>query len=260
MGAWGTPRTRIRSASRQGSADVRSGYGRTPTRSRGAPTNSGRSRSGGRVQRGQSPLWWGLGEPPNPYPLRFPPGKWADVRSGDGRTPTRGRAPLRIRDGAGPAGESREGGALSGRGLGNPQTSIRSASRQGSGRARSGDGRTPTRGRAPPRIRDGAGPAGESREGGALFGRGLGNPQTSICSASRQGSRWARSGDGRTAVRPYEFGPEGRFEQQARRPCLAALKLPSENSLFWGCGSLSTPGTTNCFRPLRWSGVTPANN
>ena len=49
---------------------------------------------GGRVQRGRSPLLWGLwGYTPNPYPLRFLPEKQADVRRWDGRTPMRSRGP-----------------------------------------------------------------------------------------------------------------------------------------------------------------------
>ena len=136
----------------------RRGLRGTPPNPRPLPARGGRSKaptkrrapSGGRVQRGRSPLWWGLGgtpqplsaplparevggrlewrraypdaesgrlygtgtgtaprarcplrwesperaEPslvgawgtPNPFPLRFPPGKWADVRSGEGRS------------------------------------------------------------------------------------------------------------------------------------------------------------------------------
>ena len=45
---------------------------------------------------------------------------------------------------------------------------------------------------------------GESREGAALFGGGLGVPPSPFRSASRQGS-------GRTAVRPYEYRAGGKI-------------------------------------------------
>ena len=44
---------------------------------------AGESREGGALFGGAT------GVPPNPYPLRFPPGKWADVRSWDGRVAMR---------------------------------------------------------------------------------------------------------------------------------------------------------------------------
>ena len=44
----------------------------------GFPAPAGESREGAALFGG------GLGEPPNPYTLRFPPGKRADVRSADG--------------------------------------------------------------------------------------------------------------------------------------------------------------------------------
>ena len=65
-------------------------YTKATTKRRGPP--------GGRVQRGRTPIWWGLcGTPPTLYPLCFPPGD--RQRSG---------------------GESREGAALVGGGLGVP--------------------------------------------------------------------------------------------------------------------------------------------
>ena len=103
-----------------------------------------------------------------------------------------------------PAGESREGAALFGGGLGNPPTSIRFASRQGSRRTSGvGTGASRRRVGAPLRMpepellidqaemdgeaadplhivaeatRRASRPAGESREGAALFGGGLGEP------------------------------------------------------------------------------------
>ena len=45
----------------------------------------------GRVQRGSSPLWWGLWVPPNPFPLCFPPRKRPESR----RRRAHGHAPLK---------------------------------------------------------------------------------------------------------------------------------------------------------------------
>ena len=44
------------------------------------------SRPAGESREGAALFGGGLGEPPKHFPLRFPPGKWADVWSGDGRT------------------------------------------------------------------------------------------------------------------------------------------------------------------------------
>ena len=92
-GGWGYPPTPTRSASRQGS-------GRTPRR--GAPTKPDRRTAGhppgGRVQRGRSPLWRGLGGTPPPQPLPAPlPVREVDGRRERGRA--HGHAPLR--DGTG---------------------------------------------------------------------------------------------------------------------------------------------------------------
>ena len=43
------------------------------------------SRSAGESREGAALFGGGLGDPPNPYPLRFPPGNRADLRSRDGR-------------------------------------------------------------------------------------------------------------------------------------------------------------------------------
>ena len=92
-------------------------HGRAPLR------NGDQSRSGGRVQRGRSPLWWGCGGTPQPCPLR-PDAEsgWAGLRqatlgTGDGRTAVR---PYGTGTRAAPAGESREGAALFGGGVGVP--------------------------------------------------------------------------------------------------------------------------------------------
>ena len=57
------------------------GYREDPVQIPGRGTSVGKTGaqlpSGRRVQRGRSPLWVGLGEPPNPHPLRFPSGKRA---------------------------------------------------------------------------------------------------------------------------------------------------------------------------------------
>ena len=118
-----------------------------------------------RVQRGRSPLWRGLGGAPNPHPLRFPPGNSAGsggrvqrerspLWRGLGGTPPPS-APLPAREFGGFRRESPERAQPSLVGdWGTPPTSIRSASRQGIRRV----------------------PAGESREGGALVGGGLGVP------------------------------------------------------------------------------------
>ena len=50
-------------------------------------------RFGGESREGAALFGGGLGDPPNPYPLRFPPGKRADLRSEDGHTP-----PIRLTD------------------------------------------------------------------------------------------------------------------------------------------------------------------
>ena len=128
----------------------------------------------------------GLGTPPNPHMLHFARGNRARPASRQGRA--HGHARLRNRDqrdgrARGPAGESREGAALFGGGLGEPPTPIRSAYRQGSGRtSEAGTGAPRTRVGAPLRIWESgpwgrsevSDPAGESREGTALFGGGLG--------------------------------------------------------------------------------------
>ena len=91
-------------------ADLRRGSMSSPTGSYPSPQtlNPSPLPSDGRVQRAQPSLAGGWGYPPNPYPLRFPSGKWTDVGSGDGRMamrpyemgPEHGGAPH-------PAGESR---------------------------------------------------------------------------------------------------------------------------------------------------------
>ena len=50
------------------------------------------SHPAGESKEGAALFGWDLGYPPTPYPLRFPPGKWADVRGGDGRTSTRSQS------------------------------------------------------------------------------------------------------------------------------------------------------------------------
>ena len=154
-----------------------------------------------RVQRGRSPLWRGLGGAPNPHPLRFPPGNSA----GSGGRVQRERSPLwrglggtpppPIRSASRqgirrvPAGESREGAALVGGGLGYPPNlyplSFPPGNSAGSG-GRVQRGRSPRwwgfGGTPPTPIRSASRqgirrvPAGESREGGALVGGGLGVP------------------------------------------------------------------------------------
>ena len=95
--------------------------------------------SGGRVQRGRSPLWWGLVGTPNPFrsASRQGSGRASEVSAKLRRCCT--SRPKRS-ESSHPAGESREGAALFGGGLGDPPNPFRSASRQGSGR-------TPTRSR-----------------------------------------------------------------------------------------------------------------
>ena len=112
-------------------ADLRRGSMSSPTGSYPSPQtlNPSPLPSGGRVQRAQPSLAGGWGVPPNPYPLRFPSGKWADSASGrphetgseDGRTPARRESPERAQP------------SLAGA-WGYPPTPTRSASRQGSGR------------------------------------------------------------------------------------------------------------------------------
>ena len=84
----------------------------------------------------------GLGGTPNPYPLRFPPGKRADLRRW-GRAHS--RAPLRDGTKRAPAGESREGGALFGGGLGHPPTPLSAPlpAREAGGPPEAGSGAQP---------------------------------------------------------------------------------------------------------------------
>ena len=156
---WGletTPQLPFRFASRQGS-------GRTSGAGTGAQPCAPTEREPSAVprespERAQPSLVGAWGTPPTPFPLCFPPGKRPDIWGGDGRTAVR---PYGTGTGGGPAGESREGAALFGKGLGVPPTPFRSASRQGSGRT-------------------------------------------------------SGAGDGRTAVRPYEFGTGGRVKGGTR--------------------------------------------
>ena len=67
-------------------------------------------------------------------------------------------------------------------------------------------------------------PAGKSREGGALFGGGLGEPPTSIRSASRQGS-------GRTS-RVHPQPPVRRTRNSEGAPRKATRRI-QDRSLYW---------------------------
>ena len=169
-------------------------------------------RSGGRVQRGRSPLWWGLGEPREPVSAPLPA---REVRMSGADTGALRRgvgAPLRIRDGAGPAGESREGRALFGGGLGNPRTRIRSASRQGSGRMsgagtgalRLGVGRPYEFGTEPVRRE-----SPERAEPSLVGAWGTPKPLSAPLPAREVGGPGVGTGALRLGVgRPHEFGTE----------------------------------------------------
>ena len=135
----------------------------------------------------------GLGAPPQPLSAPLPARDADGPPVGNGRTPT---TPLR------PAGESREGAALFGGGLGEPPQPLSAPlpAREVGGPPER-DGRTPDL-RLPARERRGTRtpttplrPAGESREGAALFGGGLGVPPTLIRSVSRQGSGRTSGGE-----------------------------------------------------------------
>ena len=187
--------------------------------------------SGGRVQRGRSPLWWGSGGTPQPHiHSASRQGSEGTSGGGHGRTPTRSRGaptntepellvdlaemggetadPPRFQIGARatrktsrPAGVSREGAALFGGGLGEPPNPISAPlpAREVGGPPGPRTGAQPCappntgpellvdqaemggETADPPRFRIGvrasrraSRPTGESREGAALFGGGLG--------------------------------------------------------------------------------------
>ena len=96
-----------------------------------------------------------------------------------------------------------------------PQLPFRFASRQGSGRTSgAGTGAQP----CAPTEREPSAVRRESPERAqpSLVGA-WGTPQPPFRSASRQGSgRTSGAGDGRTAVRPYEFGTGGRVKGGTR--------------------------------------------
>ena len=162
-----------------------------------------------------------------------------------------------------------------------PPTHIRTTSRQGSGRTSGGgDGRTPTQSRHaptntelellvdlaemdgkvadPPHIaaratRWASLPAGESREGAALFGGAVGvPPPTHIRTASRQGSgRTSRGGDGRTPTRSRGASTNLGIRAGGKKP-KGLLTLPTvqiqsrrarwHESVIW---SPTCPGTSS---------------
>ena len=193
--------------------------GRTAMRPYGRRTGSHaarESREGGALFGG------GLGVPPNPYPLRIPSRKRTGPQ-GSGRPHS--PAPLRNGTGGGPAGESGEGAALFGGGLGVPPqpTSVQLPAREADGvrsrRTRGRDGRTAVR---PYEMEPEAGRRESPETAAPSLVGAWGYPPTPIRSASRQGSGRVRSRDGRTTVRPYETEPEavGRESPERAEPSL----------------------------------------
>ena len=80
VGAWGYPPTHTRSASRQGSERASGWWGQGAPRRRVGVQSPIRRESPERAEPSLVGAW---GYPPNPYPLRFPPGKRAGLRRWD---------------------------------------------------------------------------------------------------------------------------------------------------------------------------------
>ena len=155
--------------------------------------------SGGRVQRGRSPLWWGLGGTPQSCPLRGPFRRESPERAQPPSVGARGIPPKAVRSGSLPAGESREGAALFGGGFGEPPKAVRSGPfrRENPERARpssvGGWGNPPKLSAPGPLRRE-----SPERAQPSLVGA-WGNTPTPIRSASRQGSGLTSGvGDGHT--------------------------------------------------------------
>ena len=184
------------------------------------------------------------GGTPQPVPAPLSAREVGEFRS---RAPgVRAVRPYELGAGGGPVGESREGAALFGGGMGVPPQPLPApllAREVGESRSQA-PGVMAMR---PYELGAGGAPAGESREGAAaLFGGAWGYPPTSTRSTSRQGngrvpqpSTW---GQGHAPLRTRGWRRSSGRVQRGRSP------------LWWGHGGTPRKPYPHHFPPGKWAG------